>query len=426
MTQEQGIAEEEMTESEEVSTTKEPKIPPKGIELPKQTHMDETGLGPLLDVYMQKRGITNRTQAAALFQTVISEIDYDPRRDIQNVDAYIKNLSSVVNAIPDTQETMEVKGAILARGATDAAGMLSTSHFGGKTDDMDDLKGIMKYGMKIKAAFSALDNAYGGGNTTSQESETVKELRLRLDRMEKKDEFDTALAPIQLQLGNLATQIKELAKQPTTPEESTALKEVRESIDKVNARFEKKEEQDAFTAEMHGIREDLKSYQEGLGKGGGQSTDVGNVFDQAVTLMDKITEMSKKYGGGGGDGDLDWRAAAITTTGEIATEAIKAARDIMSGEEEEEEAQKQIKKEPISQRIVDKKVLNYIREHAAAGATDINTKDAAKALKLNEKQVFDSYQRLEAKGLVTTPGAKKENPEAKGIKTGQSKWVEGD
>ncbi|GAI71832.1 unnamed protein product [marine sediment metagenome] len=124
----------------------------------------------------------------------------------------------------------------------------------------------------------------------------------------------------------------------------------------------------------------------------------------------------------GGEGDLDWRAAAISTTGEIATEAIKAARDIMSGQEEEEETQTQVKKEPISQRIVDKKVLDYIRGRVAAGAADINTKDAAKALKLNQKQVFDSYQRLEAKGLVTTPGAKAKEPPAK---TDSSKWIEG-
>lgn len=424
MTQEPGIAEEEMTEAEEVSTTKEPEIPPERTELPKQTHFDKTGLGPLLDVYMQKRGITNRTQAAALFQTVISEIDYDPRRDIQNVDAYIRNLSTVINTIPDTPETLHVKGALMARGASDAAGMLSTSHFGGKTDEMEDLKGIMKYGMKIKAAFSALDNAYGGGNT-SQESEKVKELTGRLDRIEKKNEFDAALAPLQQQLGDLADQIKELAKKPGTPEESTALKELNQSIDKINSRFDKKEEQDAFTAEMQGIRSDFKAYQESLPKGGGTPGGVGDVFDQAISLMDKINEVNKKYGGGG-EGELDWRAVAISTTGEIATEAIKAARDIMAGQEGEEETVEETKKEPISQRIVDKKVLSYIRDHAAAGAKEINTKDAAKALKLTERQVFDSYQRLEAKGLVTAPGTKKPKPEAKGIKTGPSKWVEGD
>ncbi|MQY62073.1 hypothetical protein GH146_02135 [archaeon] len=425
MTQEPGIEEEETLEAEGVSVSKEPEAPPKRLSVGEQTRFDETGLGPILDVYMQKRGLTNRTQAAALLQTVMHEMDYDPRRDIQNVEAYISNLSTVINAMPDTVETLPVKGAILARGATDAAHMLSTSHFGGERGGMEEeLKGIMRYGMKMKMAFKAMDNAYGGGNT-SQESETVKELKNRLDRMEKKNEFDAALAPIQLQLGNLADQIKEIGKQPTTSaEESAALKEVRESLDKVNDRIEKKEERDTFTAEMHGIREDLKSYQESLGQGGGgKPGDPSAAFDQAIALMDKITEITKKYGGG--EGELDYKAVAISTFGEVTKEAIIAAKEIMGGGEGEEETQEQVKKEPISQRIVDKKVLDYIRGRVAAGAADINTKDAAKALKLNQKQVFDSYQRLEAKGLVTTPGSATPKSEAKDNTRPKKNWVEG-
>ncbi len=427
MTQETGIAEEEALETEGVSVSKEPEAPPKRLAVGEQTRFDETGLGPILDVYMQKRGLTNRTQAAALLQTVMHEMDYDPRRDIQNVEAYITNLSTVINAMPDTVETMPVKGAILASGATDAARMLSTSHFGGKRGNMDDeLQGIMRYGMKMKMAFKAMDNAYGGGNTTSQESEPVKELTKRLDRMEKKNEFDAALAPIQQQLGNLADQIKEIGKQPTTStEESAAMTKLQESIEKINARFDKKEERDTFTAEMHGIREDLKNYQESLGQGGGgKPGDPSAAFDQAVALMDKITEITKKYGGG--EGDLDWRTIAISTTGEIAKEAILAAKEIMGGGEGEEETQEQVKNEPISQRIVDKKVLDYIRGRVAAGAADINTKDAAKTLKLNEKQVFDSYQRLEAKGLVTTPGPATSKSKPKDSTRPKKNWIEGD
>ncbi len=422
MTLETETIEEEAL-AEEAPVTEEHVVTPKRLAVPKPTHFDETGLGPLLDVYMQKRGLTNRTTAAALLQTVMHEMDYDPRRDIQNVEAYIANLSQVINAIPDTIETLPVKGALLARGASDAAGMISSSHFGGKRVGMDEeLQGIMRYGMKMKMAFKAMDNAYGGGNT-SQESETVKELKNRLDRMEKKNEFDAALAPIQQQLGNLADQIKDISKLPKTPAESTALKELTDKIQKIDDRFDKKEERDAFTAEMQGIRADLKSYQESLGKGGGgKPGDVGNVFDQATSLMDKIIELNKKYGGGG-EGELDYKAVAISTFGEVTKEAIIAAKEIMGGGEGKEETIEETKREPISQRIVDKKMLDYIRGRVAAGAADINTKDAAKALKLNQKQVFDSYQRLEAKGLVTAPGAKAKKPAAK---TDSSKWVEGD
>lgn len=424
MTQETTQITEEAPGTEETPRTEERAAPPKRLPIQPPTPFDEAGLGPFLDIWMKRRGITDRSMASSLLGTVFGRIGYDPRKDIENVSLYIDNLSSIIDSIPDTPETLPVKGALLARGATEVTGMLSTSHFGGKRGEMDDLKEIMNYGMKIQAAFKALDSAYGGGNTP-QESETIKELKGRIDRMEKKSEFEAALAPIRLQLSSLGDQIKELDKKPGTPEESTALKEVRESIDKVNARFEKKEEQDRFTAEMQGIRADLKSYQESLGKSGGQPGDVSNVFDQATSLMDKIIELQKKYGGGG-EGEIDWKVASITTVGEVATEAINAAREIMSGQEGTEETLEETKKEPISQRIIDKKVLDYVRKRAAAGATDISTLDAAKALKLNQKQVFDSYQRLAKKGLITTPGAETKETESKGVKIDSSKWVEGD
>jgi hypothetical protein len=415
---------EKQQESEEAPETTEKEAPQRELPIPRQTAFDEEGLGPFLDIYMQTRGLTNRKAAATLLGKVIKDIGYDPKRDIENVDLYLKNLAAIVNTIPDSPETDPVKGALVSRGMTDAAGMLSVAHFGGRGGEMDDVKEIMRYGMKIKAAFSALDQAYGGMNT-QQESETVKDLKSRLDRMEKKNEFEASLAPIKQQMANLTDQIKELTKKPTTPDESAALKEVRESINKINARFEKREEQDRFTTEMQGIRADLKSYQENLGKGGGAPGDVSGVFDQAITLMDKITDLQKKYGAGGEEG-LDWRAATISTVGEIGTEAIRAAREIYSKREIEEETETGTQKEPVSQRIIDRRVLNYIREHAASGATEINTLDAAKALKLSQKQVFDSYQRLAAKGLATTPGAKTpEHENTETTKKTASKWVEG-
>jgi len=55
---------------------------------------------------------------------------------------------------------------------------------------------------------------------------------------------------------------------------------------------------------------------------------------------------------------------------------------------------------PASEDIIDKRVIFYIRELTASGATEINFKEAAKKLGIHPNQVFYSWKRLRDKGLV--------------------------
>jgi len=385
----------------------------------------EDALEPFIDIYMEKRGLTNRKQAAVKLSRALAAMGYNPQREIQNVTTYINNLSTVMDVLPNTEETVPVKGALLSRGATEADRLLRRGHFGVGTDELDDMKELMRFANRARVTMRMLDHAFTGGET-EMESKTVSDLKSRIERMEKEREFDAALAPIRQQLNTLQETLRKPSEKPKTEEESTALKEVRQSVDKINERLDKKEERDTLTETMKGIRDDLKGLGDKLKEGGGKGvTDVGDAFDQAVTLIDKITELTKKHGGTG-EGEIDWKTTAITTAGEIATETIKAARDIMSGKEVEEEEEKttEERRETVSDRIADRKLLNYIRERVATGATQINSKTAAKDLNLTEKQVLESHARLEEKGLIVTPGeSKKGSVSGKGKST--EEWVEG-
>jgi len=418
------------TPTEAVAPERE--APQEVIEIHAPPPFDEAALDPFIDLYMEKRGLTNRKQAAVSLARVLWKIGWNPQRDIQNVTAYINNLSSVLDSIPDTPETAPLRGSIMARGATKMSGMLDRSHFG-EPDEMQEMREMMRFATKARVTMRMLDNVFSGDQMSSGDSKLaveVRELRAKIEKRDEQDKFAALLAPLQTQLNDLRKTIEKLSERPKTEEESAALKEVRSSIDKINQRLEKKEEADALTTTLKGVRDDLKDLGEKMTKGGGgKSVEVTDVFDQAVNLMDKIKEVVGKYGGGG-EGELDWKTAAITTAGEIGTEAIKAARDIMSGKEEEEAAQtpkqKEQQKEVISERIIDHKVLKFIQEQVTAGAKELNTQDAAAKLGLTNKQVLESYQRLEAKGLITTGGKPpQQKEETPGAAHQQPSWVEG-
>lgn len=439
MTEELGEEVQEEAPIEETPIEGETQVekegPAKVIQIQPPPPFQEEALEPFIDYFMQARGLSDRKQAAFKLATVLFNIGYNPQREIQNVSTYIQNLSSVMDRIPNLPETLPVKGSLLATGALDSSNMLKRTHFGGGTDE-DELKGMFRFAQKAKMTMHMLDNIFSGeGNMSGKESEVVKSLATRLDRIEKKSEFEQQLSPIKEQLKNLSEKIGKIGeKPPGAGEASPELKKLQEKVDNLVDTIGKKKEQDAFTAGFEGLKDEFKTLGDAIKeKGGAGSTDVTTVFDQATKLMDKIVEVQKKYGGGEAS-DVDWRSVAISTVGEIGTEAIHAARDIYAakGEGELGEESKVAPEEKtgkITQRIIDRKLLGYIQKRVAAGAFELDTRQAAKDLGVTSDDILDSYRRLRASGLVTTPGSKKKKPGVSGGGEGERKvaeqWVEG-
>jgi len=428
--------EEAPVEAVEAEVLAEEEGPKKVIEIRPPPPFHEDALEPFIDYFMQARGLSDKKQATVKLARVLFNIGYNPQREIQNVQTYIQNLSSVMDGIPNLPETLPVKGALLARSALDTSGMLKKSHFGTGGDEMDDFRGMFRFAQKAKLTMHMLDDIFTGeGNMSGKPNEAVTALALRLDRIEKRSEFEQQLNPIKEQLKTLSEKIGKIGeKPPGAGEASPELKKLQDKVDKLVDTIGKQKEQDAFTAGFEGLKDEFKTLGEKIAaKGGAGSRDATTVFDQAVTLMDKITEVTKKYGGGEA-GDVDWKSVAISTIGDIGTEAIKAARDIMSGKgegelSEESKVAPEEQKGKISQRIIDRKLLGYIQKRVATGAFNLDSREAAKELGVTSDDIIDSYRRLRASGLVTTPGAKKQKPGASGGGTGEErvaeKWVEG-
>lgn len=400
---------EEKTEasSEEVpgETLEREAEAPRVLEIHPPAPFDDEALSPFVDIYMQKRGLTDRKQAAVKLGNVLWRMGYNPRRDIQNVRTYIQNLSSVLEALPDTAETVGVKGAVAASGAVVSANMLRKTHFG-ERDEIEEMKELVRYANRARATTRLLDKIYETGDDMNRgENDRIKRLEERLDRNEKRSEFEGLLAPIKQQLQTMQESIKDLKTKPGTAEVSPEVKKLEETVNGLVKNLEKRNEQDAFAASMDKLREDFKDLGEKLSKSGGAPKDVEDVFDRAVNAFEKIGGLLKKYGGAGFEGgEIDWRAALISTVGEIGTETVKAAREIYSsgrgrGEEEEIEKRKEAPGK-ITEEIIDRRLLGYIQDRAITGATVIQAEEAAEKLGLTFDQIKASHKRLQDKGLV--------------------------
>jgi hypothetical protein len=165
------------------------------------------------------------------------------------------------------------------------------------------------------------------------------------------------------------------------------------------------------------------------GEGGAGPQNVSDLMDDLTTMLDKVNALKGKFGGGG-EGDFDWRAAALTTFGEVTTEALHTLRDMQStsiGPEEEEGGGEAGAKEEeaTSQKLMLKRVYNYAIKKISEGQLQLNPYDAAKELKLTANQVWWAVDTLRKRGLLKAEKGASASTEKQGDEVVHGRGPEG-
>lgn len=412
----------------EPTPVQEEEAPPKVIEIKPPPPL-EGAMDPIIDMYMEMRGLKDKKQAAVKLANVLYNLGFNPQRDIDNVTTYINNMSAILSSIPDTPETAPVKGAILARTAAEASMGLRKAHMLSTTAEEEELEREARFYRRMAMSMRMMDKIFsGGGESTSNPEvaalkEQVKILQEQLKKEEEAKAIESKLAPIREQLSSIAHRLDMLATQPprrSEEGESSLSKEVRQMLDAMSKRLDALDQRYQTSQEIQSIRNEIATLKTSLEKGG-KPSDVTEVFDQATKLIDKVNEVVKKAGGF--EGEFDWRAAAISSASEIATEAISAYRDIATSKPQQEETKTQAKGK-VSDEIVERKLLSYLQQRLAQGATDFNSLEAARTLGVSESDILNAFARLKRKGILKSVGESGESG-GKPEPEPEPEWVEG-
>jgi len=213
-------------------------------------------------------------------------------------------------------------------------------------------------------------------------SDAEKKLEEISQREQRQAEFQALLGPMQDKMTELGMAIGTL-KSESEPPTSEELKAI-----------------NALAIEMRNMVQKLGQ----AGSGGEGKQGLADTIDQLTTLIDKIQGIQSKFKGGG-EGDFDWRAASISTVGEVATEALRTFRDIhepVLGPEDEGgggEAGDQ-KKEEVGNQVVLRRVYNHAVKKISEGQLQLNPYDTAKELNLTPNQVWWAVDTLRKRGLL--------------------------
>ena len=222
-----------------------------------------------------------------------------------------------------------------------------------------------------------------------ERDEYKKRLEERDSREERQQEMMSLLSPMQEQFKEISDRVTSLA----------------ESLKSGTKEKPTREEASEETKAIIQLATEMRTAIQKMGSGGATSTPqtLTDTIDTLTTLIDKLNEVGNKFRGGGGEGDFDWRAATVSTLGEVATEAFKTYRDIhsaMPSLEGEEESKSGEKKEQLSQQVILRRVYNYAVKKISEGELQLNPYEAAGELNLSPNQVWWAIEELRKKGML--------------------------
>ena len=226
-----------------------------------------------VDLYMKKRGLDDKAQAAIKLTKLFTDMGLDPYSELDEVAATVSNITTVLDSLPDTEGTKRVKDIISARTAGWAQEKLMQ---GGEPDTMERRLKMMERAMYMKEDLKMLRNVFSeeGGEGMSKETEArLKTLEERERQREQELEFERQLQPVRNQLEKLGDSVKglqdalskleeRLSAPPAQPAPQPVPPEVQQRLDYLEGEVKKRDEMIAhsqLSSEILGkVREELE------------------------------------------------------------------------------------------------------------------------------------------------------------------------
>lgn len=397
--------------------TKQQQVPERPAQIVEiKTPLDKPEFDFFIENFMKKTGLSDRKQAAIMLTNMFYDMGLNPYDDMKELTEAVSQMNMMIKNLPNSPAALQVKDTVAGMYAA-RAGRAMLEKFpkiGQRSESDDRMERIMDKYMPMILAMKTMGQMMIDPGVQQQQKAQVdvppefkKEIellkgefsevkQLLITQAKEKEQKDfannlltTVSSQINPQIDAIRTQIETVANSvnalataqaaaPQTPSSTTA------------------------TAEIIQIKNDMKDIADRLGEKAGAR---GLTLDDVNPILDLVDKLDKRLGKKEPEGEYNWKAAAISTMGEIGKEAMATGKEIMQNRPQAFPGQQPQQPAAANEMkvIMKRQLQNYILQRLQKGATELNIMEAATTLGLSPQQVNEMYEQLVREGFIRTP-----------------------
>lgn len=379
-----------------------------------QTPLDRPEFDFFLTQYMNKVGLQDKKQAAIQLTNLLYDSGLDPYSDLKELQGTIKQVTSLLQSLPDSPQAQSVKdtlGAVYTAKVGQAL-MKKIPQITNPTDQgVDRMQAMMDRYMPMIIAMNTMARMSNMGAEPNQQQQATRPAAAELppEYKEKMDNMEKQLMETQ----NLLREQAEEKKQKEHDErliasvsasftpQITSLQQTVESLtSSMAAKSAEPPPRQETSAEMIAITRDI----EGLKASLVQKEKTGLNLTDLETVMTTIESIEKRIRRDVPAGEFDWKSTTISTLGEIGKEVVGALK-----ENQQIRTQQYAQAPPGNmgppttdnrKQIAKQKLQSYILQNLSKGLGELRMDEAQRDLNLQPQEILEAYNELVKEGWI--------------------------
>jgi hypothetical protein len=378
------------------------------------TPLDRPEFDFFLTQYMNKVGLQDKKQAAIQLTNLLYDSGLDPYSDLKELQGTIKQVTSLLQSLPDSPQAQSVKdtlGAVYTAKVGQAL-MKKIPQITSPTDQgVDRMQAMMDRYMPMIIAMNTMARMSNMGAEPAGQQQAARpaaaeippEVKERMENMEKQ----------LMETQNLLREQAEEKKQREHDERLIAsvnasftpqIASLQQTVESLTSSLAAKQAEpppiQGPTAEMANITREI----EGLKNSLVLKEKTGLNLTDLETVMTTIESIEKRIRRDVPAGEFDWKSTTISTLGEIGKEVVGALK-----ENQAFRGQQYAKAPPGTagppgadnrKQIAKQKLQSYILQNLSKGVGELRMDEAQRDLHLAPQEILEAYNELVTEGWI--------------------------
>ena len=379
-----------------------------------QTPLDRPEFDFFLSQYMNRLGLKDKKQAAIQLTNLLYDSGLDPYSDLKELQGTIKEVTSLLQSLPDSPQEQSVKdtlGAVYTAKVGNVLMKKIPQLASGNDATADRFEKMMDKYMPYIIFMGNMSKMMNTGTEPAAQQQAARpaaaeippEIKEKMDNMEKQLMETQSLLKEQAEEKRQREHDEHLIASINagfTPQLTNLQAQVESLTSSMAAKQAEPPPRQETSAEMIAIARDI----EGLKASLIQKEKTGLNLTDLETVMSTIEKLESRIKKDIPAGEFDWKSTTISTIGEIGKEAVNAFKEMQQNRNQQTFQQPQLntpqQAAANTKQIAKQKLQSYVLQNLSKGVNELRMDEAQRDLHLTPQEILEAYNELVTEGWI--------------------------